>query len=36
VLTAAGYEIHYYDLGVHDLAALDPMRGQLGFTAGVI
>lgn len=29
VLTAAGYEIHYYDLGVHDIAALDPMRADL-------
>jgi len=29
VLTAAGYRIHYYDLGVHDLWTLDPPLADL-------
>ncbi len=29
VLTAAGYRIHYYDLGVHELWTLDPLLPDL-------
>lgn len=29
VLTAAGYSVHYYDLGVHELWALDPPLADL-------
>lgn len=29
VLTAAGYRLHYYDLGVHDLWTLDPPLADL-------
>lgn len=29
VLSAAGYRIHYYDLGIHELWTLDPLLSDL-------
>lgn len=34
VLTAAGYKIHYYDLGVHELWTLDPPLADLLIVLG--
>lgn len=29
VLASAGYKVHYYDVGVHDLWTLDPLQSEL-------
>ncbi|OXT02129.1 glutamine amidotransferase [Notoacmeibacter marinus] len=34
VLSSAGYRVHYYDLGVHDLRTLDPLRPELMIVLG--
>ncbi|WP_114388774.1 glutamine amidotransferase [Notoacmeibacter marinus] len=33
-LSSAGYRVHYYDLGVHDLRTLDPLRPELMIVLG--
>jgi len=34
VLTAAGYRVHYYDVGVHELRALEPAAADLTVVLG--
>lgn len=34
VLASAGYKIHYYDVGVHDLWTLDPLQTELLIVLG--
>jgi GMP synthase (glutamine-hydrolysing) len=34
ILTGAGYKVHYYDVGVHDLWTLDPVKTELLIVLG--
>ena len=34
VLSRAGYRVHYFDIGVHDIATIDPLEPDLLFLLG--